>query len=75
MPALQIATVGMTIEPVLEGFQFHSADRLVLLHSGETVDEAKTVASRIQAFVGRPICEFREVDAYDMKSVVGAIVG
>ncbi len=74
MPTLQIATVGMTIEPILEGFQFRNADRFVLLHSNETDDEAKTISDRVSSFLGRSITELREIDAYDMKSIVGAII-
>ncbi len=74
MPRLQIATVGMSIEPILEGFQHHNADLVVLLHSPETRDEADEISGRVRSFLGRAICETREIDPFDLKSVVAAIV-
>jgi DNA-binding transcriptional ArsR family regulator len=74
MCAVHIATVGETPEPIIEGVRHHSVDLQVLLHSRETKSVAVEIRRRIKSLIGRDICELKEIDPFDMRDIMTAIV-
>ncbi len=74
MRAVHFATVGKSIEPVVRGFRLFRVDRQVLLHSRETREVALAARDRICGLTGTDLCELEEIDPFDLRSVIAAIV-
>src|SRR2546425_317560 len=71
---VHIATVGHTIEPVIDGFRHFSVDRLILVHSPETLDEAREIKERLRQLSRIVRCELNEVNAFDLNDVFRSII-
>jgi len=77
--ATHIALIGKTKEPILKGFQHYgSISKLYLLHSPNDEefkfkDTAEDVKQRLRA-IGFNNVELREINPFDMHSVINAIV-
>lgn len=75
MQRVQIATVGKSPEPVIDGFRRHSVDQLILLHSPETLDVASDIKRRVEDLSGHKMCNLVEIDAFEMRDIVAKLVG
>lgn len=73
MERLHIATVGMTTDPILKGFTRYPVDRLVLLHSPETLSYAEEIEKATGGFPDVS-CELMEIDPFALESIVSAIL-
>lgn len=67
---VQVATVGRSTRPILNGYLAFGADVVILLPSVETEGEAKQIARQIDDLAGRPVCQVRPVDKFDLTSIV-----
>jgi DNA-binding transcriptional ArsR family regulator len=73
MERLHIATVGMTTDPILKGFTRYPVDRLVLLHSPETLSYAEEIVKVARGFPDVS-CQLMEIDPFALDSIVSAIL-
>lgn len=77
--AVHIALIGRSPEPVLKGFYYYgSVDRLYLLHSPNNeednfADKARDLQKNL-AVAGYNRVQLIEIDAFDMNSVINAIL-
>lgn len=74
MSSIQIATVGRSPQPVVEGFLFYNSDRLFLLHSKETVSQARQITARLESLLEEDITRLCLVDPFDLTDIIGNIV-
>lgn len=70
---VQVATVGRSQQPILNGYRVFGGDVVVLLPSPETEAEAKEIAKKVDDLAGRAVCEIRAVDKFDLPGIVREI--